>query len=265
MKNNLKTLVSIVSISTLVVLNTNAQKKSDKSVAISPAPVVVTQSSNASDVDFRMKIYKMALQNGDLAVAKQSVYELLALQPERTDFKDSLALLYYNMGANAECILVTRDILAAQPEKQNILELKAIAEQNIGMFKEALSDYEKVYAKSKDQYHLYQIAAIQYELKRVVECKMSVEQLIADKEIDKKEISINVARGQQQKVAFKAAAWNMRGVLAMDVKEFDAAKDCFKQAVALSPDFVLAKGNLEFLEKKSVPAAATKTKPAPKK
>jgi len=261
MKKIVKVITFVISTIAVVNFGAQAQKKADKTSS-NPAETqqtpVATKSSGEEDLN--QKIYKMALQNGDLVVAKQAIYEMMAINPEKVDLKDSLALLYYNMGANAECVLVTRNILATQPEKMNMLELKAIAQQNLGMFKESLADYEKVYAKSKDQYHLYQIAALQYELKRVIECKNTVDQLIADKEIDKKEISINVARGQQQKVAFKAAAWNMKGVLAMDVKEFAAAKECFANAVALSPDFVLAKGNLEFLNKKDSAPAKPKTK-----
>ena len=48
-----------------------------------------------------------------------------------------------------------------------------------------------------------------------------------------------------QEVPMKAAALNVKGICAMELNQPDAAKDNFKKALEIDPDFALAKGNLE--------------------
>jgi tetratricopeptide (TPR) repeat protein len=208
------------------------------------------------DYAIKQKVFRSALKYGDLMVAKQALFEMIEIKPDEKSLKDSLAYVYINLGSLREAILLSREIVESDPNNTNILEVKAIAEQNLGLSKEALTDYETLYAKLKNVYHLYQIATLQYDLKRLQECNASIDQIISQPEIDKKEIAIGTGtRGQQQKVILKAAALNIKGVLAMDLNEIAIAKVCFDEAVKLSPDFVLAKNNLEFLSKKQAESA----------
>ncbi len=61
----------------------------------------------------------------------------------------------------------------------------------------------------------------------------------------------------------KAAAYNVKGICAMELNQDEAAKDNFNKALAESPEFVLAKGNLDMLAKKQAqakqPAVPAKT------
>lgn len=203
------------------------------------------------------KIMRMALKYNDLNVAKNALYQMIYLAPENKSLKDSLAILYFNIGSYTECILISREILSENSTNSSVLELKAISEQNIGMFKESLVDYEALYAKNKNIYHLYQIATLQYELKRFGECDQSIATIIADKESEKQEISIVTGDRRQQKVPIKAACLNMRGVLALETGKNEIAKTSFQEALKISPDFFLAKNNLTISEKKSEPAKST--------
>ena len=68
----------------------------------------------------------------------------------------------------------------------------------------------------------------------------------------------------------KAAAYNVKGICALELNQPEAAKENFNKALQLFPDFVLAKTNLETLEKRQhgdKPAAGTpaKTSAAPVK
>lgn len=202
------------------------------------------------------KIFREALKFGDLVVAKTALYEMIALKPTEKTLKDSLALVYINLGQPQQAILLTRSILEENPSNLSMLEVKAIALQSIGMSKEALADYETLFGKQKNVFHLYQIATLQYELKRIAECNSSVDQILNTQDADKKEVAIGVGgnRGEQQRVSLKAAALNIKGVLALDLNEVAIAKTCFDEALKLNPDFVLAKNNADFLQKKSQPA-----------
>jgi Flp pilus assembly protein TadD len=67
----------------------------------------------------------------------------------------------------------------------------------------------------------------------------------------------------------KAAALNIKGIVAMDLNQESNAKNFFNQALQLFPDFALAKGNLATLAQKDTKttgtgSAAPKTTPVPK-
>ncbi|MDX2190318.1 MAG: hypothetical protein SFY32_10670 [Bacteroidota bacterium] len=206
------------------------------------------------------KILKDALKFGDLNVAKQALYEMIALKPEKKSLRDSLAYVYINLGQLQQAILLSREILETDANNNGILEVKAIAEQNLGLSKEALASYETLYGKTKSIFHLYQIATLQYDLKRVAECSASVDQLINSPDASDKEINIGTGnRNQQQRVKLKAAALNVKGVLAMDVNELKVAQFCFTEALKLTQDFVLAQNNLTLVNQKLNPPAATKS------
>ena len=227
-----------------------------------------TNNSNSIESTYTLKesIFRTALKYGDLTVAKQAIFEMIALKPNDKNLKDSLAYIYINMGATREAILLSREILEADANNTNILEVKAIAEQSLGMSKESLEDFENLYKKLKNVYHLYQIATLQYDLKRIAECNASIDQILTSVDVDKKEINIGTGtRGQQQRVVLKAAALNVKGVLAMDLNENAVAKICFDEALKLTPDFVLAKNNQEFLAKKTPPTKSATTTPKAKK
>lgn len=208
------------------------------------------------------KMYRSSLQFGDYQVAKQSLYAMIAIKPEATALKDTLALLYINMGQVAQALLVSKEILEKSPDNINIIEVKAVSEQNLGLSKDALATYESLYGKTKNVYHLYQIATLQYELKRMAECNQSIDLILATPEIEKKELNVSTGqRNQQQKVDLKSAVLNIKGVLAMELKENAIAKTLFEQALKSAPDFVLAKNNLEFVNSQLNPKQTTSTTP----
>jgi tetratricopeptide (TPR) repeat protein len=193
--------------------------------------------------------YRTSLSFGDAVVAKQALYNMIALKPENTKLKDTLAILYLNLGQVQQSLMLSKEIISTSADNLPILEIKAISEQNLGLSKDALATYENLYEKSKNIFHLYQIATLQYELKRLAECNQSVDQILGSPESEKNEININTGRqNQQQKVPLKAAAYNIKGVLAMDLNENAIAKASFEEALKIAPEFVLAKNNLEFIK-----------------
>jgi hypothetical protein len=60
-----------------------------------------------------------------------------------------------------------------------MLEMAAISKQSLGALKESLADYESLYKQKPDLYSLYQIATLQYQLKRYGESVISCDQIIA--------------------------------------------------------------------------------------
>ena len=163
--------------------------------------------------------------------------------------------------------MVGEGIVKADPKRNDMLEVVAVSKQNLGLIKESLADYEKLYAAEKSVFYLYQMATLQYQLKRYGECVASLDQIIGNAESEKQKVNIRVQQGSQE-VPMRAAAYNVKGICAMELNQEEAAKQNFNKAVELFPDFALAKGNLEAMAKKKVGAQAPVTKTpatAPKK
>lgn len=222
----------------------------------------ITVAQDAFEVQNR--VYKTALKNYDLQAATIALYNMQALKPERTDLNDSLALLYFAGERYAQAYLIGEEIVKANPKRNDILELVAVSKQNLGLVKEALADYEKLYAAEKSVFYLYQQATLQYQLKRYGECVASLDQIIANPESEKQKVNIRLQQGSQE-VPMKAAAFNVKGICAIELNQEEAARQNFNKALELYPDFVLAKGNLDNINNKKKPAAApaaTGAKPA---
>ena len=217
--------------------------------------------------DTQSKIYRTALKNYDLQAATIALYNMQALKPERADLNDSLALLYFAGERYAQAYLVGEGIVKADPKRNDMLEVVAVSKQNLGLIKESLADYEKLYAAEKSVFYLYQMATLQYQLKRYGECVASLDQIISNAESEKQKVNIRVQQGSQE-VPMRAAAYNVKGICAMELNQEEAAKQNFNKAVELFPDFALAKGNLEAIAKKKAGTQAPVTKTpatAPKK
>ncbi|MFN8310677.1 MAG: hypothetical protein U0T73_12010 [Chitinophagales bacterium] len=214
--------------------------------------------------ELQMKVYANALKYYDLPVATTALYNAMALKPDRKDLRDSLALIYFASERYGQSYTIGEEILKDNPNRNDMLELVAVSKQSLGMVKEALADYEKLYAVQKQGFYLYQIATLQYQLKRYGECVASLDQIIADEGSKKQTVNIRNANGTNQSVPMVAAAYNVKGIVAMDLNQEAGAKDLFTRAVSEFPDFTLAKSNLAQLEQRAVkPAGAPAAKPAP--
>ena len=215
--------------------------------------------------EVQMKAYKLALKNYDLSAATNSVYVMMALKPERVDLNDSLALLYFAGERYGQAYIIGEEILKANPNRKDMLELVAVSKQNLGMVKESLADYEKLYSADKGIYYLYQIATLQYQLKRYGECVASLDQIINNPESAQQKVNI-MLQGGSQDVPMKAAALNVKGICALELNQEDAAKDNFNKALEVYTDFVLPKCNLDMIAKQKAqakPASTTTTAPKP--
>lgn len=194
-------------------------------------------------------MYSTSLKYNDLAAATQATYALMALEPDNFARLDTLAQLYFQRSAFPQSILVANDVLLKDPENQQMLEIRAFSKQSLGAAKESLVDYETLYKLSKDPYHFYEIATLQYTMRRFGECEDSITRLLASPDIKDKTISLSYNQIQQS-VPFAAALHNLYGVLQLDQGKPDIAKKHFDQALQLAPEFYLAKANKEALVKK---------------
>ena len=236
-----------------------------KKIALLTLSILFFVSVNAQDVfKVQMDVYKSALKYYDLQTAVSALYNAMAIKPERDDLKDSLTLIYFAGERYAQSNALAEEILKANPKRPDMLEVAAVSKVSLGAIKEGLTDYENLYKEKKELYYLYQIATLQYQLKRYGEAVVSIDQITADPKASEQTVTIRSQNGQAQEVQLKAAAYNVKGIVAMDLSQDDAAKINFEEALKNFPEFLLAKGNLKTLgEKKSKPSTTSKPAQSP--
>jgi tetratricopeptide (TPR) repeat protein len=209
----------------------------------------------AGEFETQYKVYRQSLQYLDLQSAATAVLHMIALKPERKEFRDSLMYVYFTAEKFSQAFLVGESILKDKPDSKDVLEVVALSKQQIGMVKEALPDYEKLYQLSKDLFYLYQIAGIQYQLKRMGECQASVDQIISDKDAATRKVTITNSDRSSEEVSFLAAALNIKSLCLLDMGQTEQAKNTLNEVIKLEPGFRLAAANLRAIESRTQTAA----------
>ena len=231
---------------------------------------LMTASVQAQDAfETQMKVYTHALKYYDLQVATTALYNAMAIKPDRKDLRDSLALIYFAGERYGQAYTLGEEILKDQPKRTDMLEMVAVSKQSLGMVKEALADFEALYATDKQVFYLYQISTLQYQLKRFGECVTSLDQIIANEASAKQNVNIRNSNNTSQTVPMKAAALNVKGIVALELSKEAEAKTFFQEALKVFPEFALAKGNMALVEQREAKGtgtgtATTKGTPAPK-
>lgn len=130
----------------------------------------------------------------------------------------------------------------------------AIANSNLRRYAEALDLYKQLVRRDKSPYFAYQVGYNQYQMRNFEESSATLQTVIQDTVAEHQSININMDQNRSQKVPLKAAAYNLLGVVQLEMDQNDKAKSNFEAALKLNPDFQLAKENLEIANKPKDPA-----------
>lgn len=214
----------------------------------------LSASSSPASPSAAQKVYAQALQYGDPFTQIWALHWRIATEGASFGLRDSLAQAYFQAGFYRQAIAVADELLREQPRNAELAELKAVSYFYLQEAKNALDAYEKLYEITQSPQHLYQIITLQFNLQRYGECQANIDKLLAAAEAERMTVRISTADGQSQEVPLRAAALNVRGVLYRLQKEPAKAKAAFEEALRIFPGFLLAKGNLEDLEKESAPS-----------
>ena len=96
---------------------------------------------------------------------------------------------------------------------------------------------------------LYQVAVLQFEVKRYTECRANTDIIIKDPKANDLKLSFADKDKKQQEVPLNAAACNVRGMVEKMDGNKDEAKKYFQKSLDIMPDFFLAKQNMEDIDK----------------
>lgn len=204
--------------------------------------------TKADLASYERGVFKQAMGISDYGVATHAMYLLIQIEPNNTALKDSLCMLYFTRNAFEQSVLLGRKIIETQPDNLQVVEMTAVGEQALGLLKEALARYESLYARTGNIFHLYEQTVIQFNLKRFGEVGQALDALLKHKQIDMEVITLSVGKNQSQEVPLKAAVHNLRGVMNLELKNYDQAKVDFEESIKHAAAFALPKNNLEKLE-----------------
>ena len=221
----------------------NKNKPNDDNAPVMQKPQGVSQDS------LYMRMYRSSLKFGDARTAIEAIYGLMAIHPDSTKYVDSLATLYYISGSYGQALTAAKLSYASKPSSMKYLEIIASSEQKLGMAKEAIEHYDKLFKTTQKLFYAYQEAVLEYSIQRYGECMGNLDFLIQNKDAATEKIQIPNSNTTLQEVPLKAAALNLAGIVYEEQKENVKAKENFKKALDISPDFVLAKNNLENIDK----------------
>jgi tetratricopeptide (TPR) repeat protein len=208
---------------------------------------VFAQSDNKTSKDHYLSLYKRALKYNDSRTAITALNGYLTYGDDMS-YMDTLGYIYYLAGDYYSSLLLTKEVTDAKPDNLNAMERLASCYNQLGDLKACVETYEKLTPKTKNPYHHYQLAVAQYQLKRIAECNQNLQVSIADTSSRRIPVAFTVAEGQVQNVPVMAAAYNMLGVIQMDVKNYADARKLINKAIEVYPDFVGAKQNLAALD-----------------
>lgn len=195
------------------------------------------------------RIYQKALSLNDLETATGAVHTLLALRPDLTNWNDTLCLLYHGRSMFTQSWALSSEILKKRSDDLTFIEVHAQALEGLGQYAEAIKDYEVLVNKAPQPVFRYKAAALQYLLKRYGECEANLNFLISNNAIDKEKVPLQgeAGSGTFQNVPLRAAVYNIKGILAIDMNKPDEAEAAFTEALRLFPEFIMARVNRERL------------------
>jgi tetratricopeptide (TPR) repeat protein len=191
------------------------------------------------------KKYITALQWSDYEVAKDALYDLIIENPANDSLIFSLAFYYYENEKFASAVLVSQQLLARNPKNIPALEISAVGYEVMGVPDRSLQNYESLYLLTNNVNTLYKMSFLQYDLKRFTECLATIDILLAKPELDALKVTFNDVENKPKEYPMKVSVLNLKGLAVQEqFGDKAAAKKLFEEALAIAPDFVMAKQNL---------------------
>ena len=183
--------------------------------------------SQISEFDLQNSIYKKAKSYNDPSVAINSLYKMIAIQPENVLLKDSLMREYLTISQWAPSYMISREILAMQPNNLFALEVSCISLQNLGLKQQALNEYESLYLRSDRIDVLYTISFLQFELKNFTESLTNLDILINNSETEEMSVSVSKSDNSVQEVLIRAQLNYLKGLIYLEQSKNEDAKKIF--------------------------------------
>lgn len=211
------------------------------------AQKLTTETYKLAEIEKHKKIVNEALVYKDGSTAINSLHNIITLEGETSTYKDTLAITYYNVGNYMSCHLLTKELLVKQPTNIKLLEINAFSLQQLNAPKEAITAFEALFAQTNNMSHGYQLAVLQAGIKRLVEAQVTLNKTLLCQEIPNAFSQFPLDKNQNQNVPLKAAVYNLKALVAYELKAYNEAVQAFADALKIMPEFRAATQNANAL------------------
>ena len=211
-----------------------------------------------------LNTYEQALKLDDLGLAINSLNNALVEMTGAQSmlFKDTLSMLYFSNKAYLQAFLLAQEVYTADPNNIKALARMGDCYQSGADYKNAAAAFEKVAPALKSSFYYYQLGVCQYSLKKPDDAQANADKAIADTNSNHIPAVFTLPTGQEQQVPVSAAAFNLKGVIMMDAKNYSKAREYLQTALKIYPNFQGAKQNVLNCDKNEKGAKPTvKAKP----
>ena len=209
---------------------------------------IVSDTLLPMDFQRQIFIYGAAKKYNDKMMQITTLYNLLSYNPNNSTILDSIALAYFEGQQYVSAALVSIDAVSLNPKDELGAEIAALSFEQIGAPERALKYYETLYLLRNDIMILYQVAFLQYRLKRLNEASTNVDIIIADTSSNEVQIIFPKNAESEQKVALKIAAKRLKAMIFELKGNIVEAKKIYEDILSSSPDFDLVRKQLEDLK-----------------
>lgn len=207
------------------------------------------QNNKQEDIALEKDIMEFSKSMGDMSVAALSMYRLVALEGENSTYKDSLAFLYFSSRKYASCFLMSNEVLKRDPKNQALLELKAISLESLGAIGKSLEAFTDLFAISKNNFHGYSLAKLQFSMKKYEEAYITIKEVETLNDSGQYKVTFAINQNHTQQVELLAAIPYLKAGIEIELDKIPEAKLSLQKAIKIQPDFVLAKETLDGLDK----------------
>jgi hypothetical protein len=220
--------------------------------------------------------YELCSRYDDVAAAGPLAYQLVTAVPtEAAKWKEELAKIHFATQRHASCLKILEDLTSQHglSEKLPLLEMKALCHEALGQRQEATAAWKIVWEKSGSALHAVRLAGRQFEDDALEDAQASITAGLAASDSKTATLPLPKTREEMQQIPAAAALHNLKALLL--IKQAPGAKDAVRAeleaALALAPDFEIAKRNLSGLEAsppaegESAPNSSSSPPPTPTK
>ena len=151
------------------------------------------QSINQEIFEADSAVFTNAKAYGDYSTAIMALYYLLEHNPDKTNYRDSLAYMYFLSKDYETCIQVCATILKKEPDAYAALLWTGYSHMTLGNTKEAVDFYEKLYVLDPNINFLFQISEFQYLLRRYGECIETIKKVLEHPKIEESTIFMHIS------------------------------------------------------------------------
>jgi tetratricopeptide (TPR) repeat protein len=206
--------------------------------------------------------YQQMKKQGDIQGIINAMTHLNILEPSVAR-QDTLSYFYLSEGKYMQA-LNTIGVEKNEGDSDMNIEVKALALKNVNQPNMALEQYERLYSRSPNVFLAYEMADMKIQTNDLPGAKLNIDYAFTNVKDDMKRAFYEMQ--QPYETSMKAALFYLKGILTFSENKtanIDAALKLMNDALAIDPNFNLAKVSREALEsqkaqKAKQDAAATK-------